>query len=106
MRQWHRVQQIVVRSIRDYTLVQRKCVSKLTFALDPEALLRSYRWVHHVLKSVALSVLKIQRYRLKKKRRDVGTDSIHDTQVSETQQGSAFPRMQLYCCSYLLELEP
>lgn len=62
--QWHRVQQVVIRSIGDDTLMQRESVSKLTLAFDPKALSCPYRWVYQLFEAVALRVLKVQRYRL------------------------------------------
>lgn len=64
MSQWHCVQQVVIRSIGDDTLMQRKSVSKLTFAFDPEALFCPHRRIHQLVKCVALRVLKVQRDRL------------------------------------------
>lgn len=59
MSQWHCVQQVVIRSVSDYTLMQGQCISKSALALDPEHLFCPDLWVLDLSQCVALGVFEI-----------------------------------------------
>lgn len=63
MSKWHSVEQVVIRSIGDYTLVQSQSITKIPLALDPEHLLGPHFWVAKILKCGCACVLEVQGHR-------------------------------------------
>jgi len=64
-------QQVVVRSIRDHTLMQSQSISQMTLGSDPEHLFGSLGWLRDILKTVAHCILELQCQRLTAIKRDV-----------------------------------
>lgn len=62
--QRHSVQEVVVRSIGDHTLMQSQGIAQLALTADPERLICPDLGVHQLLECMTLRILELQRHRL------------------------------------------